>query len=373
MFRYTVTKDDFTEMAIYIMKQKSAKLSSKIKLVLFTFVQMGVVAWLIFRQNDASPFIRVLMGIASVIWAFQTVFSFGFYKPRAKMMLANQKDKDPDGDFWKEHRLQLKNEKIDIGYGSQNASLECAEITGVDETGNLTLLMSGKSIFEIVPKRVSEQDSFKAFLNDIRATADRKLKEAQEKQRRKVLDSAVFLKYLPIPEEEVVQRLVTMKRLSYLSPAGWSKVSFFTMLLPLLILAVSIYYKSTLYIILAAVFFFLTNAGTLMIFTPLYKKAVKSRVQPAGEEGYVLAVTEGKIHLFTREYHFKYDLKDLRRVIDRAEASYWFFAGQQMVFVPASVRDEFKKALSRRRSLTSLSHLGSENEGESETEEKPEE
>ena len=61
MFRYTVTKDDFTEMSVHLMKQKSAKTSSKIKLVLFTVVQMAVIAWLIIIGKNVSPTIRLFL------------------------------------------------------------------------------------------------------------------------------------------------------------------------------------------------------------------------------------------------------------------------------------------------------------------------
>ncbi|MBQ6292994.1 MAG: hypothetical protein IJK77_03865 [Lachnospiraceae bacterium] len=354
MFRYSVTKDDFTEMTVHIMKQKSAKLSSKIKLVLFTIVQMGIVAWLITLKNDASTTLRVLMGIASVIWAVQTVMSYGCYRMRAKMMLTRQKDQDPNGDFWKEHRLQLKDGKVEIGYGNAKASLECAEITGTQETGNLTLLMNGGNIFEIVPKSVSERSDFKAFLNEVRETAARKLKEAQEKQRSKVMDSALFLEHLQIPEDEMVRQQVRMKRLSFLTSAGWSMVTLLVLLIPLAILAFTVYTGNLLYILLAVVFFFLTNAGTLMIFTPLYKNVVKRQLQPAGEGGYILAVTDKKAHWFTREYRFSYDLKNLRRVIDKEDASYFYFPDQEMLFVPASCREAFKKATFKRRSLTEI-------------------
>ena len=101
-------------MSVHLMKQKSAKTSSKIKLVLFTVVQMAVIAWLIVTGKNVSPTIRVLMGIASLIWAGQTVFSYGCYKARAKMMLTNQADNDKSGDFWKEHRLQLQGNKVNI-------------------------------------------------------------------------------------------------------------------------------------------------------------------------------------------------------------------------------------------------------------------
>ena len=355
MFRYTVTKDDFTEMSVYLMKQKSAKTSSKIKLVLFTVVQMAVIGWLIVTGTEVKPIIRVLMGIASLIWAFQTVFSYGFYRVRAKMMLTNQADQDKSGDFWKEHRLQLQGNKVNISYGGKNASISCAQITGTQETENLTLLMSGNGIFEIVPKSVAERDDFKAFLQEIRETAARKLKDAQEKQRRSALDDATFEEYLPLSEEEVVRKLVRMKRLSLLTAAGWSKVMLLVLLIPLVILALGIYFGSTLYIIVAAVFLLLMNAGTLMIYTPLYKNVVRKQLQPAGEEGYLLTVADGTVNLFTREYHHRFELDKLRKVMEEKDGTlFLFFPDQQMVFVPASVSAEFKKAVNRRRSLTEI-------------------
>ena len=355
MFRYSVTKDDFTEMTVHLMKQKSAKTSSKVKLVLFTVVQMAVIGYLIVSGTGVKPVIRILMGIASLLWAGQTVFSYGCYGARAKMMLTNQQDKDPNGDFWKEHRLQLKNGKVDISYGSQSASLKCSQITGTDETEHLTLLMSGSSIFEIVPKSVSERSEFKAFLEEIKTTAARKLKEAQEKQRRGALDNATFKEYLPLSEEEMIREQVRMKRLSFLTASGWSKVTLLVLLIPLLILGLSIYFGNTLYIIVAAVFFLLTNAGTLMIFTPLYKNVVKKQLQPAGEGGYLLTVAEGAVNLFTREYQYRYELDKLRKVMEDKDGTlYLFFPDQQMVFVPASVSAEFKKAVNKRRSLTEI-------------------
>lgn len=355
MFRYSVTKDDFTEMTVYIMKQKSAKLSSKIKLVLFTIVQMGIIAWLIIRGTNVSLTLRIVMGALSVIWAVQTVLSYGFFGMRAKMMLSRQKDQDPNGDFWKEHRMQLSDGKVEISYGGTKASLECTQITGAEETGGLTLLMSGKNIFEIVPKNISEKDSFREFLEQIMEAAARKLKDAQEKQRRSALDNAVFKEYLPLSEEEVVRELVRMKRLSLLTAAGWSKVTVLVLLIPLLILGLSIFYGNTLYILFSALFFLLTNAGTLMIFTPLYKNVVKKQLQPAGEEGYLLTVAEGTVNLFTREYHHRFELDKMRKVMESKDGTlYLFFPDQQMLFVPASVSKEFKTAVNRRRSLTEI-------------------
>lgn len=365
MFKYTVSKDDFMEMSIYLMKQKSAKLSSKIKLVLFTVVQMAVIAYLIITGTSVSPIIRILMGVFSLIWAGQTVFSYAFYGPRAKMMLANQRDSDKTGEFWKEHKLAFRDGKVHLSYGESKAAIECAQITGTQETENLLLLMSGNGIFEIVPKKVANKPEFKEFLDTIRQTAAEKLKEAQDKQRKNSLENTSFKEYLQLSEEEVVTQLVRMKRLSLLTAAGWSMVTLLVLLIPLVILALSIYFGSTLYIIVASVFLLLMNAGTLMIYTPLYKNVVRKQLQPAGEGGYLLTVAGETVSLFTREYHFRYRLDTLRKVMESKDGTmYLFFPEQQMLFIPASVSAEFKKAVNKRRSLTEISHMKKDAAGE---------
>ena len=365
MFRYTVSKDDFMEMTVYLMKQKSAKTSSKVKLVLFTVVQMAVIAYLIVIGKNVSPILRILMGVFSLLWAAQTIFSYGFYKARAKMMLTNQADNDKSGDFWKEHRLQLQGDKVNITYGDKKASVECAQITGTQETENLLLLMSGNGIFELVPKTVAEKQDFRDFLAGIRKTAADKLKAAQEKQRAGALENASFKEYLPLSEEEVVTELVRMKRLSMLTTTGWSRVSVLVMIIPLIILALGIVARSVLYIIVAVIFFLLLNAGTLMIFTPLYKKVVGKQMQPAGEGGYLLTVADGFINLFTREYQFRYKIAELRKAMEGKDGTlFLFFPDQQMVFVPSSVSAEFKKAVNKRRSLTEITQNHEKKESE---------
>ena len=92
-----------------------------------------------------------------------------------------------------------------------------------------------------------------------------------------------------------------------------------------------------------------------MIFTPLYKNVVKKQLQPAGEEGYLLTVADGTVNLFTREYHHRFELDKLRKVMEEKDGTlFLFFPDQQMVFVPASVSAEFKKAVNKRRSLTEI-------------------
>ena len=156
-----------------------------------------------------------------------------------------------------------------------------------------------------------------------------------------------------------------MKRLSLLTAAGWSRIMLLVLLFPLVILGLSILYGNTLYILVSALFFLLTNAGTLMIFTPLYKNVVKKQLQPAGEGGYLLTVAEDTVNLFTREYHYRHELGKLRKVMEGKDGTlFLFFPEQQMLFVPASVSAEFKKAVNRRRSLTEIT-------GNQEKKEKP--
>ena len=348
MFRYTVTKDDFTEMTVYLMKQKSAKTSSKVKLVLFTIVQMAVIAWLIIVGKDVSPVIRILMGVFSLLWAAQTIFSYGFYKVRAKMMLTNQADNDKSGDFWKEHRLQLQGDNVNITYGDKKASVECAQITGTQETENLLLLMSGNGIFELVPKTVAEKPDFQDFLAGIRKAAADKLKAAQEKQRADALENASFKEYLPLSEDEVVTELVRMKR--QIGQDAFQPG------------VVARRVKDAVHSV----------ADHLGVAAPIGRNhrqprrkraddrrtVVRKQVQPAGEGGYLLTVADGVINLFTREYQFRYKIAQLRKAMEGKDGTlFLFFPNQQMVFVPSSVSAEFKKAVNNRHSLSELSHM----------------
>ena len=66
-------------------------------------------------------------------------------------------------------------------------------------------------------------------------------------------------------------------------------------------------------------------------------------------------MADGTVNLFTREHHHRFELDKLRKVMEEKDGTlFLFFPDQQMVFVPASVSAEFKKAVNRRRSLTEI-------------------
>ena len=360
MFKYKLTPEDFTEMNIFLMKQKSRRPLSVIKLVLFTVVQMGVITYLILMPNAASTWVRVLLGVFSVIWACQSVFKFGFFKTRAKLILARQKKEDPAGDFWKEHRMAKRGDLVSITYGNQKGEVDCRQITQVKKTEPLQLLMSGNGIVEIVPESVHTRSDWQPFLDSIEETTGHILSEAQEKQRAAVADAAVFKEYINIDEENLIDRLVRMKRVSMRFFAGWTPVTITVFMLPLLAMAFFATAGQWTAAILCLAAFFLLNAGQLMVFTPLYRKVVKNRLNPPGENGYFLAVTRNKVHLFTRDYHYSYALKELKRVFSDKEGDYYFFLKQQMVYVPTQYTDAFKKAVTYQPSLHSLAGGGSE-------------
>ena len=360
MFKYSVTPEDYTEMTIFLMKQKSKRPLSVIKLVLFTVVQMGVITYLILLPNAASTWVRVLLGIFSVIWAAQTVFKFAFFKTRARFALLRQKREDPAGDFWKEHRMVKRGNIVSISYGSQKGEVECGQITRLQKTEHLQLLMSGSGIIEIVPESLHSRPDWQTFLDSIEETNGLILSQAQEKQRAAALGAARFKEFINIEEDALVNQLVRMKRVSMRFFAGWTPLTIMIFMTPLLAMVYFATDGQWLVALICLLVFFLLNAGQLMIFTPLYRKVVKNQLKPAGEGGYLLIVTKNKVHLFTRDYHYSYALKELKRVVNDKEGDYYYFLKQQMVYVPREHRDAFKAAITYQPSLKTLAGGGSE-------------
>ena len=362
MFKYTLTPEEYMEMTAHLMKEKSRTASSVIKLLLFTVGQMAAVAYMVLRESNASRIIRILLVISSLIWAGQTVFRFGFFKTRAKMALTMQKRDDPSGEFWREHHLSKRGNLLSISYGSKKADIPCTRITGIKETENLSLIMSGNSIVEIVPKRITETEDWKAFWADLQETGKQAEKDARNNALSEVLDGALFKASMQLDEDTVVRHLVRMKRHSYRFFSGWTPAGIVIFLLPLIMAGYALTEGSFLYAGVAVLIFFLMNTGHLTAFTPLQEKITRNQLLPPAADGYLLAVTKDKIHLFTRDYQFAYALSDLKHVLDFSDASYYYFPKGQMVFVPAQYRDAFKKAVAHKPSLFELSHMGEKTE-----------
>ncbi len=364
MFRYTITPEDYMEMTVYLMKQKSGTASSVIKLLLFTVGQMAAVAYMVLRESSASVTIRVLLAISSLIWAGQTVFRYGFFQTRAKMAMSVQKKDDPSGEFWREHHLSKKGNLLSVTYGSKKADIPCGKITGTQETENLTLIMSGNNIIEIVPKRITETDEWDVFWKQLQETNEAVLKDAQDKQRADALAGASFKAYYQMDPDTFADHLVKMRRHSMRYFSGWTPATIVIFLLPLMMAGYALTEKSYLYAGVCVIVFFLMNAGQLVVFTPLYKNIVLKQLQEPGKEGYLLTLTKNVIHFFTKEYHYSYSMNNLKHVLDFPEASYYYFPQRQMIFIPEQCRDAFKKAAAHKPSLYELSHMSGKSEDE---------
>ncbi|MBP3735400.1 MAG: hypothetical protein J6I56_00085 [Lachnospiraceae bacterium] len=344
MFRYAVTEQDYMEMTEYLMREKSRRPSSMIKLLLFTVGQMAAIAYLVFRPGDVMMILRILLAVFSLLWAGQTIFRFGFFKTRAKMALNMQKREDPTGEFWREHRLTRNGNLLTISYGAKKADIPCAQITGTKETENLTFLMSGGSIIELIPKSVTDTEEWQSFLKDLRESEKTAKRQAQESSRGKAEEEALFEAHIRMDEETLVDHIVRMKRHSYSFFTGWTPASIAIFLLPLMLASYALTEGAVLYAGVCFVIFFLMNAGQLVVFTPLYRRIVKNQLRKPAEDGYLLTVDNKGIHLFTRDDHFTFDQKEIRHVLKFQDASYYFFPNRQMLFVPAGHRDAFEKA-----------------------------
>ena len=357
MFRYTVSENDFLDMARHLLMQQRKKPISVVKLVFATVVQMGVVAYLVFFPNEVPTWMRILMGILSLIWAGLAFFRFFFLDARARMMLKQQNLNDKDGDFWKEHKLSLKGNEVSISYGSASAEMNCREISQIEKAGSVTLLMKGWNVFEVVPEKITETGDWQRFLDDIEVLSENELRRRQEEARSKVLHNAVFTETMPLTEEEVTEHIVAMKRRSYLYPFGWSTVSSLLFAVPIVFGILSAVNRNWDYVLLCLLFFVMMNSGQVMTFTPLYYKVVRKRVEPAPDDGYLLAVASKKVYLFTRRKVYSYEVANLKKTVLAKDALYVYFKDQEMIFVPLEYAAAFKEALAGRRKLSEMAKL----------------
>ena len=357
MFRYTVSENDFTEMAKYLLMQQRKKPVSVIRVIFATVVQMGVIAYLIFLPNEVKPWMRILMGVLSLLWAGIAVFRFFFLDARARMMLKQQNLNDKDGDFWKEHKLALKGTDISISYGAASAEMNCREITKIEQAGSVTLMMKGPNVFEVVPEKITGTKDWQQFLDDMEVLSANELRRAQEEARSKVLHNAVFAEQMMLTEEEVTKYLVAMRRRSYLYPFGWTNVAILIFVLPLAFSIFMAVQQKWDYALLCFAFFFLMNGGQIMTFFPLYNKVVRKSVEPAPEDGYLVAVADKKVYLFTRRNVYAYALANLQKTVLAGDALYAYFKNREMIFVPLEYAEAFRAAVSGKRTLSEKAKL----------------
>ena len=235
--------------------------------------------------------------------------------------------------------------------------MNCRQITKVEQTGSVTLLMSGRNVFEVVPEKITDTGDWQQFLDDLEVLSANELRRSQEEARSKVLHKALFAELMPLTEEEVADHLVAMKRRSYLYPAGWTTVSALLLAAPILFGIMSAVNGNWDYVLLCVLFFVLMNSGQVMTFTPLFRNVTRKRVEPAPEDGYLVAVADKKVYLFTKRNVYAYELANLQKTVLVKDALYVYFKNQEMVFIPTEYAAAFKEAISGRRKLSEMAKL----------------
>ena len=350
MFRYTVTENDYIEMARWmLMKKRGSGFSSVAGLLLSTVVQMGAVLLLELSLPEAKTWIRIALPAMSFLWAGLAVFRYFFLGLRARMLLSQVKKQNPGTDFWKEHRLSLSEDKITVDYGKTRTEMPCRELTGAEHYRGLVLLLHGGDVFEAVPEKTAETAEWKRFEEELLSAA----REEKDGQRRKMTEklmkegrAAVLLELSP---DEVADHLVRMKRRSLFCRAGWSPLMIFTLAFPLVLAAWTIATEQWNYLILSLLAVPVLNLYLLYIFTPFFRKRVLRQVLPAGPEGYCLGLYDKSMYLVTQDRTFRYSIASLKKILVDREDLFLIFENQNQLFIPGSCAPLFTAALQGRK------------------------
>ena len=353
MFKYKVTPEDYMEMVKFLMKEKRSSVRGILKLLLLTLVQMGAVALLIIKVPNVQSWIKTVLIVFSLMVAVLAVFQSFFLDTRAKMVLKQ-------GAFWMEHKLSLHDNIVRVSYGDQKAEVDARQISNTVRLDTMTLIRMGWNVFEMVPKSVTDRAEWPAFEQEL---LRRKYEVAEAEVGdacQKVLEKARFQKEVVIEEEELVDTLVRMKRLSYGLLCGWSAREFVKICAPLLVLIYAVSLKDPLYIGLAVLAFLLFNLNLILVFTPYYRKIVRSGLIEAREDGsYLLAATANYVYLFGRYQSFRYERSELKKMVKSKDKVFLYFSKQRMVFAPADQADRLLAVLQGRGGLGEKAKMGS--------------
>ena len=360
MFRYKVTPEDYMTMVKYLMKEKRKSWKGILKLLFLTVIQLGVVAVLILTVQEVPAWMKWTLGGISLVVAGLALFQNFFLDTRARMVLEQRNGNDRKGAFWMEHKLSLHDNIVRVIYGDQKAEIDARQVNAVVHLDTVTLIRMGWNVFEVVPKDVSEKADWKAFEKDLLhrkyEVAEKEVADACDK----VLEKAQFKESFFIGEEEMVDTLVRMKRLSYGLLCGWSGREVFTFCFPIAILAYAISLKDPLYIGLAVLAFVFFNLNFFLTFTPYYRKIVRSRLAEPREDGtYLAAATTKYFYFFGRYQSYRYERADLRKIVDSRDKVFLYYSRQRMIFAPADRKEELLAALQGRGGLSEKAKMGS--------------
>ena len=355
MFRYTITDEEYREMGKWmLMEKRGTGAKAIVSILLRTVIQMGAVACLIIFMPEAPTWMKWTLGILSVIWALLSLFQFSFFDLRAGMLLKQSKARPDYADYWKEHHLNVDGDSFRLAYGDIRLEVSYADVTEILDTENLHLILSGKDLFDAVPKRAVRDDEWETVAENALASRMRVKRESLSGLRNSLQDAS-FKTYVRLSHDEMAEKVVKMTRRSFLYRSGWSMTTAFTFLFPLGLAVYTVMQGgSWTTVALCIGTFILFNMRIFVIYTKAAKEMMKRKLLTPSEDGYLLAVKDGKAYLVGDVQAYTYELSDMKKHVRTDDGLFVYFSKQAMLFVPSSAADGFLTAVGLRKSLHSL-------------------
>ena len=352
MFRYRITENDYLKMAKWLLlKQRGPKKTAVPKLLLKTVVQMAAVAGLIFLYPEVPAWLRTVLIAASLIWASLALFQYFFLDVRANMLLINAKRDANAQDFWKEHCLKRDKGQLVLTYGEVKQELPLKNVTSLEEAEDLTLILSGRSVFEPVPKSVTGTEQWAAFVEQLFEKKEEETRSNQDQMEAALLAHAEYSSWAEMTREEMAEKLALAKRQSFRYACGWSWRIGFTLLFPLALGIYTAIYQSWATVALCLLTFILFNLRFFSVFTPAYRAMLAERFPPPTEKGYLFAVHDQIIWLVTALRTVKYPISTLKRTVRTEDGVFLYFEKQVMLYVPDPIADSLLRAVYGKKRL----------------------
>ena len=359
MFRYTVSENDYLKMAKWLLlKQRGPKKSAVLRLLFKTVIQMAAVAAMIFLYPDVPNWLKTVLAAASLLWASLAVFQYFFLDVRANMLLLNAKRSADSADFWKEHQLKEEDGRLVLRYGAVELELPCRDVSSLEEAEDLTLILRGRDVFELVPPSVTKTEKWAAFAEQLFAKKEEETKSTQKQAETTLLEQADYSAWADITKEEFTDKMVQAKRQSYRYACGWSWLTGFTLLFPLALAAYAAVAGSWPTFALCIVTFLLFNFRLFTVFTPAYQALMLDKLYPPTEKGYLYAVGDQMIWFVTAVRTVKYPIRTLKKQVRTDGGVFLYFEKQVMLYVPDQISDAFLRAVYGKKSLSEKAALG---------------
>ncbi|MBQ6075320.1 MAG: YcxB family protein [Lachnospiraceae bacterium] len=353
MFRYSISEEDFLNMARWMLEKRRGKgAGSVLKLLLKTVVQMGAAVFLIlFYGEQVQPWLKWTVGILSGLWAALSLFQYFFVNARAKMLLQQSKNDPGSADFWKEHRLTAEDDGLRVTFGEGRLELPYEELSEIAETETLRLILRGKSVFEFVPKKAIPGEGWAAFQETVREKKREGQQERLNSFKEPVLEGAAFVRKMKLSREELADKNVRMKRLSFTCSAGWPMSTVISVVFPLALAVYCAMGGAWAYFALCMATFILFNFRYLVIFLPAYYEMTRAQTPEPAEDGYLLALKDKTAWVFSDHQAYSYPMDKLKKTIRNEEGLFLYFEKQSMLYVPLELADAFLEAAGLKKSL----------------------